>query len=1041
MMNVPTMTPFAKGVSKAKALAAAALAATMLVGSAAFITAPRSVYAEGAQLSDGALCTPSEQKMGTDTDPSSTRDSGVATWVGGNMYVGKKPANTANLKNANGPDGSYAVEAEGLTVVNGKLMMNPIKNSWSGAGFRFGIAGFGTQFRPAKDSTALVVGGNTSDAALPEWSNVQAWSHSGFLRDNGHIASIAGASSDLWGATGTPSIGKNPANTNAMVNWNVTDPMENVTVKSDDTDTDASDDVKNLSESKYYQDYVIEDISAPLAFQTATGTVTQDVSTLSTLTRHKYNHSTSNVQYVFKYTDDTKTGTGRGLETTDSYTNREKLITFTGTNNPTMEVFDLDASMLTDYIDGTRYRGVAFAFENIADTASVVVNVTGDNKNIAFHNGWQFWWNGQEISDGYSDAASTGKAAAYAKAAQKILWNFHDTNNLTIYGGIANEGDDKYTEDDPAAAMLGSIIVIGNAESGDASGDADNTTGNFESHVTTNGRVYTEGDFSMHNPHFAAKFTQAGANDGDSASVIDMDQERHNFPWNGQTTTECAAIAWQKSDESGNGLAGTTWAIYGTYDDAANGENALYAALKDDDFADKDTATKGGFKVEGLKPNATYYIKEVATGDDSQYQLNTNIYTATTGEANTTAGVTQSVTMGADGTLAFGKADMTDDGKIVNKAAGHEVAWKKIADGDAKGTPLAGSAWQISKQDDTTGTQVWNVADNVNAATSVSIVASAYTLDTSNQYKATLTANVAPAEAVQNVTWTFTDASGNPIANETDAVLSQTSDLRADLIGTATADTTVYVKACSVSNPDVCSQPATITVKAANVTNFAITSADGQPVKDGDAITADALNADLTFKASSTPSVPVTWTTSSESIATLSTSGNGANATVHMVGFGTATITAKAGNRTISFTVKLPSTTVYFKKTLVGWSNYYLYYDDGVYWKFVKMDRTCGDYVAVTIPRVTSGKQFLFHDSTDPKSGNWYKPSTAANANFTFTGNEVQVVELYKTHRVRLHHLDVLRCPIIRMPMMRTLLVMKVKLLLMRTSIPLMAMV
>ncbi|PWG64443.1 hypothetical protein DF196_09055 [Bifidobacterium callitrichidarum] len=928
--------------------------------------------------------------MGTDTDPSTNRDSGVATWVGGNMYVGKKPANTANLKNANGPDGSYAVEAEGLTVVNGKLMMNPIKNSWSNAGFRFGIAGFGTQFRPAKDSTALVVGGNTGDTDLPDWSNVQAWTHSGFLRDNGHIASIAGTSSDRWGATGTKSLDKNPSNTNASVNWNVNNPMENVTVKSDDDDKDASDDIKNLSESEYYQNYIVEDISAPLAFQTATGTVSQSVSTLDTLTRHKYNSNTSHVQYTFNYTDDTKNGTGRGLETTDSYTNREKLITFTGTNNPTMEVFNLDASMLTDYIDGTRYRGVAFAFTNIADTASIVINVTGNSKNISFHNGWQFWWNGQEISDGYSDVAGSDIQKAYAKAAQKILWNFHDTDNLTIYGGIANEGTDKYTEDDPAAAMLGSIIVIGDANSGDESGNADNTTGNFESHVTTNGRVYTEGDFSMHNPHFAAKFTQAGANDGDSASVIDMDQERHNFPWNGSYTESCSAIAWQKSDENGSALAGTTWAVYGTYDDAVNGKNALYTAVKDNDFADKDAAA-GAFKIEGLKSNATYFIKEVAAGDG--YQLNTNIYYAATGEASDTAvTVSQSVSKDADSSLEFGTTDMTS-GKIINKVSGHEVTWTKTDDTDSTKSPLAGSAWQIASEGDATNTKIWNIKDNVNAATGVTITPTSATLDSSNQYKATLTAAVQPSEAVQNVTWAFTDENGTPKSDESAAVLSKTSDLRADVIGTSDTDDTVYVKACSVSNPDVCSAVVTITVKAANVTSLTVKDSEDKSVAENAVITAG--DDDLTFTAAATPSVPIVWTTSDEDIATVSTSENGAKATVSVHGFGTATITAKAGNKTVSFTVMTPSTTVYFKKTLVGWSNYYLYYDDGVSWKFVKMDRACGDYVAVTIPRVTSGKQFLFHDSTNPKSGNWYKPSTAANANFTFTGNEVQVVELY----------------------------------------------
>ena len=70
--------------------------------------------------------------MGTEANPATERDSGVATWVGGDMYVGKK---SDNLTNADGPDASYSAEAEGLTVVNGKLMLHPRKNSWNGKGF------------------------------------------------------------------------------------------------------------------------------------------------------------------------------------------------------------------------------------------------------------------------------------------------------------------------------------------------------------------------------------------------------------------------------------------------------------------------------------------------------------------------------------------------------------------------------------------------------------------------------------------------------------------------------------------------------------------------------------------------------------------------------------------------------------------------------------------------------------------------------------------------------------------------------------------
>lgn len=51
------------------------------------------------------------------------------------MYVGKKPSagvdaeGNITLSSSNAPDGSYAAETEGLTVINGKLAMNPIKSS------------------------------------------------------------------------------------------------------------------------------------------------------------------------------------------------------------------------------------------------------------------------------------------------------------------------------------------------------------------------------------------------------------------------------------------------------------------------------------------------------------------------------------------------------------------------------------------------------------------------------------------------------------------------------------------------------------------------------------------------------------------------------------------------------------------------------------------------------------------------------------------------------------------------------------------------
>lgn len=804
---------FGGRAAKFKAAAAALLAAAVLVTSTGSLAFSNNKLAYAADPSDGALCTPTSQSMGTEANPATERDSGVATWVGGDMYVGKK---SDNLTNANGPDASYSVEAEGLTVVNGKLMLHPQKNSWNGKGFRFGVAGFGTQYRSAEGSTALVVGGNTRTVmdSATSTADVKAWNKPGFIDGHSHVGSLSGSQSDVWAGDGTSSIG---SYNSAFVNWQKDKSgntqnqdagnLTKVSVKA--TDGAAATD-KDFSKDTFYQGYVVDDIVSPLAKQNNTGTVSPSISTLSELPRHKYNYyqegsnGASSISYTFKYDDTTKRGTDRGIASTTSYINREKLITFTGTNNASMEVFNLDASRLSDTDEhGTLYRGVGFAFTNIADTASVVINVTGDASNISFHNGWQFWWNGAEISDGYSNYNNTDelkkKSAAYDKASQKILWNFSNTDNLTIYGGVANEDGtntnaDKITQDDAAAAMMGSIIV----------------KGNFESHVSTNGRVYTGGDFSMYNPYKAWTFKQAGANDGDSASVLDMDQERHNFPWNGSYTESCSAIAWQKADESGTLLGGTTWAVYGKYDDAASGRNALLT-VQDNAFYDKDSAD-GRFTVEGLKPNATYYIKEVSAGND--YQLNTNVYYVATGDSSATpANDARSVTK-TDGTYTYGEADMTD-GKIVNKKNGHEVSWSKV---DAvTNKELAGSQWQIQQVKDGAATKSWNVTDNTSKATGVTVNPTSATLDSTNGWKTDLTAAVDPKDALQEVAWTFTDEDGNAVDSSTVAVLTRTGNLKTTVTGISSIDTTVYVKACSVSNPEVCSALVTIKVKAMSV--------------------------------------------------------------------------------------------------------------------------------------------------------------------------------------------------------------------------------
>ena len=61
---------------------------------------------------------------------------------------------------------------------------------------------------------------------------------------------------------------------------------------------------------------------------------------------------------------------------------------------------------------------------------------------MKFRNGWQFKWNDIDISDGYVMMNSTGTnrynnthGQEYVKRASQLMWNFYNTNTLTILGG------------------------------------------------------------------------------------------------------------------------------------------------------------------------------------------------------------------------------------------------------------------------------------------------------------------------------------------------------------------------------------------------------------------------------------------------------------------------------------------------------------------------------------------------------------------------------------------------------------------------------
>ena len=1068
------------------------------------VTSLLPTYSAKADTAKAGICTPKPISLG-DNVGDLTVDSGVATYVGGNMYVGANNQNRGgayNTLNASQKiDKSYAVEAEGLTLVNGKLATNGVKTSWNSKGFRFGVVGFGAQFRPKSGSDVLVVAGNsTSDTG----------NSTGYMWDAGNSSkSVSALGGFDNGSTGRAFV----QNTDSNLTWysarikgdtswhlnadtnssgsNAGRSVWDATASTDATDTNVYYDnniglsnvtlngaTKNYS--TFYTDNVLG-LSTHLAglqnsegVYVAEGTVgtaessTQTSTTGATYsngyyTRHHYNFGDNQIQYGFKFEA--------------SGSNAEKLITFTGDGTSAMQVFNIDATQLSS----NGYRGVDFNFTNIPDNASVVVNVSGGN--VDFHTGWRFWWNGLEIGDGYSKAATAAQKNAYSTAAQKIMWNFKDATQVTIRGGVATEGagDGKKTDDDPAAAMLGSILV---------------PRGNFEDHVTTNGRVYVGGDFSMYNPTAIPYVNNNDGWEGRTASVINMDQERHNLPWNGTFNSSCAVIQINKVDSSKNALAGTTWGVFKNYADAKAGTaaNAL-RVVKDGGAFDLDDTDNGTIQIGSLNPNATYYLKEIASA--SGYQVSDKVYQITAGAGGSTA---QDVKESSDGTTWTAVADNW----IVNEKKGASLEWSKV-DGSDSNKVLSGSEWQLTTSD---GQTAYRITDSTKSVESVKIYyngnVQSETITMTEGIPFDLTASVFgngnKTDGVpQGVAWTATgsvvvDDNGKVTAvNDGDGTVTACSLAATNICATVNVtvpagtiikptpknSTTFYFKAEGytsgntklhyrllaegnedwstedtdpvLSNATNCSGWLSVTIdnpglkaveflfyqgdswyhsgSASSSSNFTLSagqsavavqdyravngapsgcSAGGGSGSGGSTttgtviITGDSvvsLGKTITLTATPTPSSDtVTWYSGNTSVASV-TAGSDNTATVKGLRAGTTTITAKTpsgATASVIVTVKDDSTVgVYFKKSAVNskWSNYYLHYQKTAdYWPAVKMEDACnGDYVVAYIPKADAhkGYGFLFRDSTDIKTGNWYG-SNGWNTNvdnFTFWNN------------------------------------------------------
>lgn len=998
------------GVKPARALTATLVAvgmmATMAVTS---VTPSRNANAANAN-SEAGICTPTSVSLGTDTSVG-TEDTGIATYAGGDMYVGQKVS--GDMNNTSGPTGSYAAEAEGLTAVNGKLLMHPLKGLWTSyytdgtrngyikdyRGFRFGIVGFGGQYRPKTGSSTLEVRGNSSDSSIDRVGGAQSWGNAGWIgqtkpTEPNYTANIAGDQTMVYGGSSNDILGNGSSNTNkykyndrasvyvpdgtrGTVNWQQNDNQIGSTGETFDGFGSyiktLSGNLSNLSKQQSESVYV------------AAAKTTTDSEYYNDLVRAKFDGT-----YSFKISSV-----------------HEKIIEFVGNGTSSMQVFNLPANMLND---SSSYTGVSFSFKKIPDTSSVVINVTGGK--VDFHNGWRFWWTDmnnttKELGGSYTDGD-------YAKRAQQIMWNFADASSVTIRGGQgsgtttrkdANSAAEKAdgvwdgsfpltTKDDPAAGMLGSILV---------------PNGSFESHVSTNGRVWVGGNYAMYNPEAVGNTGQDGKfyefvnyERSHSASALDMDQERHNLPWNGSYSTQCAAIAWDKVDASTQAaLGGTTWTVYASKSDAQNQSNAL-KTVTDNAYGDDDS-NNGSFSIGGLNPSAIYYIREVSA-NNTAYATNTNIYAITAGGEGSTARVVTNVydsegneITDSNKKLLPSAGDNSINAKIANKRSGTSIEWSKV-DGTDTETLLGGSAWTLSKMNGNTTEQSWNIIDDQSGtevksvkifdANSSEVTSASFTGSAAQQFHAVAYDQNGKVINNAKLTWESADPA---VASVNAGLVTATGD----------GDTTITVKSADGS------ASATLSVHVKGV--IAQTSVNIKDHNNGDIV---SLEKGKTLQLTATVAPEdntVKWSSSDTNAVSLNTTtGTSVTLTANSVTATPVTITAKEtrGNKTFTLSVTVTAKqylTLYFEavnnwptnNVTVGYGT-----SSGV-WSTRVMQQVpgCADsyaYVDIPLADITADSTFLFqHTNND---GQYYYPpanyggpkawdNTGRHNNFKFVDN------------------------------------------------------
>lgn len=1001
-------------LSRTRSLTAAAIAVAMMATVAVTSLLPTYNAKADESHNDGAICTPTTEPLGDQTSGSGN-DEGIATFVGGDMYVGGKKSGITSANNNNAPEGSYAVEAEGLTAVNGKLLLHPMKQAWNiwndgsfnrSRGFRWGIVGFGSQFRPKDGSTVLSVGGNSTNSELNWFGGAQGWTNdanqgsswlgtgagngaTGETNDHNFSANIAGnqttvQSRNTWKNGEQYSV--YAMGGNGEVNWNqnnnVISGVKNPSTGSDYTYSD-------------YKNYVAT-LSGKLAKISSSNTVTKGNEDNYTGPRYSYSYNTyeHNV-YWFDIQNNS----------------RQTEITLTGNGKDELQVFNLDASMLNSIGDA----GVVFNFKNISDNASVAVNINGNGNNVKFRNGWQFKWNDVDISDGYVMMNSTGTnrynnthGQEYVKRASQLMWNFYNTNSLTILGGKGsghintgwyknqNHGDkeDWYNvnvTDDPSAAWMGSVMVTGN-DSGAA--------GNFQSHVSTNGRVWTTGDFEMYNKDVVTTGNGNFVNSEGkySTSAVDMDQERHNLPWNGSYSTSCAAIAWNKVDDTAghNALGGTSWTVYGKKDDAVNGTNAL-ATIADGGWND-DADAEGSFQLGNLAKNGTYFLKESGTAEG--YAQNTNIYQINTG-GTTDAAKNIVRVFNSNGIEITGDTDkLLTGGKIVNKKTGSSITWQKV-DGTDGDTLLAGSTWELSKMNGDTAEKTWTVTDDqsgtevksitITDASGKPVTSVSFTDTTSQTFIATAYDQNGNAISGAKLSWSSGD---NTVASV---------DQNGTVTPTGSGHTTITVTSADDK------VKSSFTVDVTGVTIVSSVSINGY--SNGGTINLEKGKT-LNLTASVAPAGnTVTWFTSSANNVSLSARfGTNVTLTANSVTSEPVTITAKETYSSQTFTLKVnviakQYLTLYFQAQ-TNWpaDNVKVHYQttNDTVWadiNMTQMDGSCNSYAYAKIPltgnnAIDSTSQFGFKYI----NGNGWYGAGKGNVpkdgdNFKFTnGNELPEV-------------------------------------------------